>query len=274
MLDFKDRVKIEALRAKVPKTYSIGALKEAFLHAVERSTANLEKCAILFSGGIDSTIVAYAVSSRIKNTVLYCCGLPEASSIKRASHVAKKLNLKLKIIEIDRQEIPELVKKITEVIGTADKLQVQIALPEFITMREIRKDSFDVVFCGQGADELFAGYNEFRHVLKERGYAGVQELIWQKLFEMYERNLKRDLAIANYFGLELKAPFLEEEFILQALAFPPQTKIRSADDLIRKHALRELAQALGIPKELCYERKKAIQYDSGLAKEVERILND
>ncbi len=272
MLDFKDREKIEALKEKVPSAYSLEALKKAFLDVIERNTANLGKCAVLFSGGIDSTIVAYAVTSRVKNTLLYCCGLPKASSFARAEQAAKRLGLKLKKIEINKEKLPELVKKTIEAIGTQDKLQVQIALPEFITMQAIKEDSFKVVFCGQGADELFAGYNEFRFVLKEKGFAGVQELIWKKLFEMYERNLKRDLAIANYFGLELRAPFLDEEFILQALAFPPEEKIHSESDLIRKHALRKLAEALGIPKKLCYEKKKAIQYDTGLAKEVERIL--
>jgi len=272
MLDFKDKKKIEALKEKVPSTYSLKALKEAFLDVMERSTADLNKCAVLFSGGIDSTIIAYAVASRVKNTLLYCCGMPKASSFARAEQAAKRLGLNLKKIEVKKEELPELVKKTIEAIGTRDKLQVQIALPEFITMQAIKKDSFKVVFCGQGADELFAGYNEFRFALKKKSFAGVQELIWKKLFEMYERNLKRDLAIANYFGLELRAPFLDEEFILQALAFPPQTKIYSESDLIRKHTLRRLAQELGIPKELCYERKKAIQYDTGLAKEVERIL--
>ena len=256
----------------MPSAYSSKALKEAFLNVIERSTANLNKCAVLFSGGIDSTIIAYAVASRVKNTLLYCCGLPKTSSFARAEQVAKRLGLKLKKVEIKREELPGLVDKTIKVIGTQDKLQVQIALPEFITMRAIKEDSFKVVFCGQGADELFAGYNEFRFVLKEKGFAGVQGLIWKKLSEMYERNLKRDLAVANYFRLDLVAPFLEEEFILQALAIPPEEKIHSESDLIRKHALRKLAQELGIPKELCYERKKAIQYDTGLAKEVERIL--
>lgn len=272
MLDFKDKEKIEALKEKVPKTYSPKALKEAFLNAIKRDTAELERCAVLFSGGIDSSLVAYAVASEVKNTLLYCCGLPEANSLARAEKAAKRLGLKLKKVVVEKSELPDLIERTAEIIGSTDKLQIQIALPEFITMQAIKEDSFRVVFSGQGADELFAGYNEFRFVLREKGFAGVQKLIWKKLFGMYERNLRRELAIATYFGLDLRAPYLEEEFILQALAVPPKEKIHSENDLIRKHALRKLAQSLGIPEEICYERKKAIQYDTGLAKEVEKIL--
>jgi asparagine synthetase B (glutamine-hydrolysing) len=100
----------------------------------------------------------------------------------------------------------------------------------------------------------------------------VEALCWKKLGEMHERNLDREESLARHFSIELKAPFLDESFILQAMAFPAKEKISSPKDELRKNALREMARSIGLPEKICSEKKKAIQFDSGIAREVEKIL--
>lgn len=269
---FKDPKNIALLRKRVPERHSIKALSNALVLSVKKNSVGLKKCAVLFSGGIDSSLIAFVLKDFVEGIQLYCAGLEGSKSLVRAKENAELLGLELHEVPIEKEEIPKLLDKTRTAINSSERLQLQIALPAFAAMEAIKNASIEAVFSGTGADELFCGYREFNSVLENSGYKGVEELIWKKLAGMHERNLKRELALAKHFSLDLRAPFLEEEFLLQAMAFPARKKIHSASDGLRKHALRELAFSLGLPEKICKEKKKAIQFDSGIAREMRKIF--
>jgi len=130
------------------------------------------------------------------------------------------------------------------------------------------------VFCGQGADELFFGYDEFRRLLESgKTYKELDLLRIKKIENLYDGNLRRDFALADYFGLDLKAPFLDKSFIIQALAFSAKQNVLSKNDFLRKRILRKLALVLKLQKEIAIEQKKAVQYDSGISKILKKVKN-
>ena len=131
---------------------------------------------------------------------------------------------------------------------------------------------YAVFFSGQGPDELFAGYKEFSSILEKGGFPAVQEECWNKLYGMHERNSLRERAIARHFNLEARTPFFFPEFMKQAMLCPPEKKIFSHDDELRKREFRKLAISLGLPKEIAMHRKKAMQYDSGTSKALRNFL--
>jgi asparagine synthase (glutamine-hydrolysing) len=59
-----------------------------------------------------------------------------------------------------------------------------------------------------------------------------------------------------------KQPFLSRDFIEYAKKIPIDKKIRSSNDLLRKHILREVAILLNVPVEAALQPKKALQYGS------------
>lgn len=248
---------------------------ETAFHSTMNKTANgINRAAVLFSGGVDSSLIAKAVAERIPETVLFVVGLEKSKDIEFAEFAAKKLDLKLKKIIVKKEEVPAFAEKTAKAIGSTDLLQLQIGVPEYIALEAVKKDGFKTVFSGQGADELFCGYDEFRKILKEKGYNGVRAEILKKLKEMPERNLKRENALYEYFNLIAIYPLMEKEFIEIALKIPAQEKIFPENDLLRKRIFRKLAESQGIPKEICERKKTAIQYGSGLSKEVKKYLKN
>ncbi|MCD6479042.1 MAG: hypothetical protein J7L44_04120 [Candidatus Diapherotrites archaeon] len=272
MLGVPSREELQSLKKDIPKEYSMDALEKAFIRSIEENTANIKRCAVLFSGGLDSSTIAFAVSQRVKETMLYCCGLPHSKALERATKAASLLGLDLKRVAVNTATLREAVWQVVDIIGSQDTMHVQIAVPEYLCLHAIKEDSFNVVFTGQGADELFAGYDEFRRVLSQKGFSGAEAVLWRRILNIYRDNIDRDRAIAEHFGIELRLPFLHKEFMLQALAFPIEKNLQGKDDFLRKHVLRRLAEHIGVPEELCYERKRAIQYDSGIAKYIRKIL--
>jgi asparagine synthase (glutamine-hydrolysing) len=272
MLGVPRKEELASIKKEIPKEYSLEALEKAFIKSIEENTANVKRCAVLFSGGLDSSTIAFAIAKKVRETTLYCCGFPHSKALERAAKAASLLGLDLKKVIVDDDTLKEAVSEVVDIIGSQDIVHVQIGVPEYLCLRAIKEDSFNVAFTGQGADELFAGYDEFRRVFPQKGFSGARDVLWRRILNIYQDNIDRDSAIAEHFGIELRAPFLHKEFMLQALAFPIEKNLLGKDDFLRKHVLRRLAEHMGVPKELCYERKKAIQYDSGIAKHIRKIL--
>ncbi|MGA6990172.1 MAG: asparagine synthase-related protein, partial [Nitrososphaeraceae archaeon] len=68
--------------------------------------------------------------------------------------------------------------------------------------------------------------------------------------------------IASDYGVTIKKPFLSEKFIEFANTIPIDEKIKSEDDMLRKHIIRRLAIDIGVPQEAAMKPKKALQYGS------------
>jgi len=266
---FKDKNKVKALREKVPSEHSIEALAKALRSAVKERVSS-PKCAVLFSGGVDSSLIALALKE-FTEPVLYCAGTENSKSFPRARENAKLLGLELNEVLIEKNKMQELKKETISVIGSDERMQVSIALPALIALKAIKADGIENVFTGTGADELFCGYREFSTVLEQKDHVAVNELCWSKLEGMFDRNLEREVALAEFVSLNSFDPFLDEDFVLEAMAFPAEEKILSPEDELRKRPLRELAKFMGLPESICSEKKKAIQFDSGSAKELSKL---
>jgi len=253
----------------------ITALHRAFDSAIAKSTKNIEKAAVLFSAGLDSSLIAKAVSERIPKTELFAVGTKNSKDLAFAEDVAKEMGIKLNIRIISEAEIPAYLEKTKKALGSElskELLQLQIGVPQYIALEFVKKRGFRTVFSGQGGDELFCGYAAFKRILEENGYPAVEREI-QHLFDiMPPRNLAREQALAKHFSLEQRTPLLNEAFIQEALKIPAQEKIVSPDDALRKHPLRALARELGVPEKACARPKKAIQYGSGVAETLRKLV--
>lgn len=250
-------------------------LEKAFWKSISQNTKDLNEAAVLFSAGIDSALIAKAVSKRAKNTVLFCAGIEGSRDLETARKTAEEMKLKLVERIVSEKEIKQAIPEVKAILSKLkldDALNLQIAVSEFFAMQAVKKTGIKIVFMGQGADELFAGYDAFRKIVREKGLKAVNAECKKFLEKASKIDLKRDKAIAKHFGLELRLPYCDKEFAKAALRIPACEKIKSENDLLRKHALRKLAKKLKVPED-CYSRpKKAMQYGSGIGKKIKKVF--
>ncbi len=266
VFDLKD------FRKTVPKNSNFEYLFSSFLKAVDYRTAGIKKCGVFFSGGVDSSTIAKAVSGRVGETVLFTAGIAGSSDIVFSDRAANALGLKLVATEIQKDELPQLSLQVLSSLGFFDLMQLGIALPIFVCAREAQKRGLRVVFSGQGSDEVFCGYSSYAKTLAEKGEIAVKEQVWGALNEMWSRNLFREDIVSMHFSLEHRLPFLDLDFLRQAMALPVSEKILSPKDNLRKHAVRKIAARLGLSKEIVERKKSAVQYGSGVQKELAKLF--
>ncbi len=253
---------------------ALGEYERVFDKAIEKRTLGLDKVGTLFSGGIDSVLVSKALQDQGLKVTCYSVGTKDSSDLEMAEEAAKKLNLDIKVEYLTEGLIEELLPEVIEAIELNGLTQVEAAIPMYIAARMCSEDgNHKVMFTGQGADELFAGYTWYGDVIREKGYFALHERMWDDISKLYIDTLEREDRMAMAHSIELRAPFLDRDLIRTAMKISPFLKIKDADDPYRKLVHRELAVHKGIPKYIAYREKSRVQDGAGIHSIIQSIAD-
>ena len=242
---------------------SLNESAEELISLLGRALESIKQpAAISFSGGLDSSVVAAIAMKRMKLTG-YSVGIAGSYDLVNAEKSANALGLELKKIELSEAEILGRVPTVKKLTGLEDRLNVSIAIPLYDSCSAAAGDGFGTILCGQGADELFAGYARYEKMGKKE-----LELALEKDFLALENGgWKRDLSIAKAAGIALVSPFMDTRVSDFARSLPVELKY---DGKERKVVLRTAARLLGLDGAISGQKKKAMQYGSGVAKVLEK----
>jgi asparagine synthase (glutamine-hydrolysing) len=134
-----------------------------------------------------------------------------------------------------------------------------IAAGFFLASSEAKAQGFEMLVAGQGADEIFGGYNRHLEVAK----ADLSSLNRKLIAELpkLEAGLRRDELAIYLGGCEASFPYADFPLARFSLSLPPQFLISHGE---RKVVLRELAKKMEMPPSIVEAPKKAFQYSSGI----------
>jgi asparagine synthase (glutamine-hydrolysing) len=208
---------------------------------------------VLFSGGVDSALLAWELRGR-PSVTLYTLGRTVSSDLPAGKAGAERLGLPWEGLPVDRDEVRAAERRFSqELIGIAEvSRRVLLALGIAIAKAGSRR-----LVCGQGVDELFLGYAHYRGLSPEEA----EQRSHEDLHRLHESDWPRTLRIAEKCGKEILAPYLHPRFEEQALRVP--IDLRRPRD-VPKRFFREWAVERGLPRELAERPKKAVQYGSGV----------
>ena len=116
-----------------------------------------ETITVAFSGGIDSTLVAF-IANKYCNVELIAVGVPGSHDLEAAKSAAKLIGMNIKIIEVNENEMVDEGLEMQEKIDLSG-IEIEFMLPFWIAAKNTTNS---ILMCGQGADELFGGYARFR----------------------------------------------------------------------------------------------------------------
>ncbi len=224
-----------------------------------------QKIGVLFSGGIDSTIIAFILQKLDIPFTCYVAGLDgqtESDDVLVAKQIAEQLEFPLKVCTCTLDETQILLKEVTTIIESSNVIKVGVALPFYLCAKQAKKDGVKVLFSGLGSEEIFAGYQ--RHAQS----TNINAECISGLRKMYERDLYRDDLITMHNTIELRLPFLDYDLVSYALTIPEKYKIKGS---IKKYVLREVSKDLKLPIQFADRPKKAAQYGSKFDKAIEKL---
>lgn len=213
---------------------------------------------VAFSGGIDSTLLAFLCRERGEVTAL-TVGMPGSPDLEAAAAAAGRCGLELRTAHVT--DLDGRLDAALEAMG--GKLSWAENAVAFGRLFELASDlDLGTVAAANGIDELFCGYDAYRREYSS-GPGHLESMIETKLESELEMFGKIG-ELARGAGVRLVQPFLSPGFAECARAVPLGQKVRGASDALRKHAVREAAGLCGVPQDICGRPKKALQYGSGI----------
>ncbi len=238
-------------------------IKELFLKAVEKRVPSTE-LGLLFSGGVDSTLIAAALQELEKDFTCYTSGIQYGNTSKPrdlewAEKTAEEMNLDLEIREVALEEVEEALPKLANWISSTSAVKLGVALPFHMALNGDEK----VVMSGLGSEQLYAGYHRQQNYLNKECLSGLRGL--------FERDLYRDNVIGFRNGYELRVPFLDCDLVENALTIPSEQK---QSEGYRKYVLRKAAVKLGVPEDVAWRGKVAAQYGSNFDKAISKLAKE
>ena len=257
----------QELKDKPPlndKQEIIQRLAQLLLNAVDKRTHH-QNIGIAFSGGVDSTLLAFLCTKLNKKFTLYNTGIAGAPDICWATRIAQFYNWPLKQRVCTLEEAEDIIEKTVTLIPEPTVVKTGIAAPEYVVLDMVKKDNVDVLLGGLGPEELFAGYGRHKQAFKDNR---VHEECWDGLKKIWDNDLTRDLAVINHFNINMQCPFLDKEVVKFAMQIAPELKI---NETTKKIILLETAVHLGLEKEFAFRPKKAMQYGSGFHTAIEKL---
>ncbi|MCW3974681.1 MAG: asparagine synthetase B, partial [Candidatus Bathyarchaeota archaeon] len=231
-----------------------------------------KKLGILFSGGLDSYLIAHIARNLGANVELFCSSFDKYLDKQNAFSGAKSIGLPLHFYRLTLHEIEESLTKILCAIEEPSPLNLSIAIPIYFATKLAKERSFKVVLSGQGSDEIFGGYAKYERILENEGYQKLRHRLCQDIFNIANKNLQRDDGASMANGVEIRLPFLDFKLINYAMRIPPEFKIKQINsNYVRKYILRSLAKSLNLPEEIVARKKTAVQYGSGSWKALKKL---
>ncbi|WP_424019943.1 asparagine synthase C-terminal domain-containing protein [Halorientalis pallida] len=257
-----------------PASDDDAAAIEVVREAVAASTAAVDAAglAVAFSGGVDSAILAARLDAP-----LYVAGFPDSHDVEAARSAAAAMDRDLTVVELTHDDLERAVPELVAATGRTNAMDVQIALPLYLVAERVAADGYDRLAVGQGADELFGGYAKVAKAPDDpRVDAETVRGARREVVTTLPDQLERDVLALRAAGVEPVAPLLDDRVIDAALPLPGHLLVADPEpgadrgDAERKVALRRAAESW-LPEAVAGRDKKAVQYGSLVARELDRL---
>jgi asparagine synthase (glutamine-hydrolysing) len=259
---------IRTLSFSKPKSITLNEAARKLQRLLEDSVRvrvhGVKEVAVAFSGGLDSSIVAFLAKKCGVQVQLVHVSLRGQRETDEAKKAADELKLPLAVHLFEEADVEKTVSKAVALIEESDPVKAAIGIPFYWVAQKTAEAGLDVLLAGQGADELFGGYQRYVNEYISHGAAAVRKTMFDDVVRLPESNLERDKKICGFHGVELCLPFASFGIAEFALSLPVELKIERQRDGLRKLVLRRMALNLGLPEDVVNKPKKAVQYATGV----------
>lgn len=231
----------------------------------------------LLSGGVDSSLIA-SIATKINRErdpdyrlKTYSVGLRGAPDFKYSRMVADYIGSDHTEVIFTLEEGLDCISDIIYKLETYDVTTVRCSIPMYIMARYIKSEGVKMILSGEGADEIFGGYLYFFKAPNPEEFH--KELVSRTL-KLHLSDCLRANKSALSWGVELRVPFLDTEFVNYVMSLRPDDKIPGelnafgTDDnaakipRIEKHILRAAFADNYLPDEVIWRQKE--QFSDGV----------
>lgn len=266
----------EPWRAEVRDDWSeeaaVARLQEILPRAVEKRLMSEVPLGTFCSGGLDSTLVTALASRSLPKLHTFSTGMEGAPDLESALQASEHLGTDHHIRVFTEDEVLNALPKVAYHLESFDAALFRSAVPTYF-VSELARKYVTVVLTGEGADELYAGYQYLKGLPDDKT---VHRELVRITGDLHYVNLQRTDRMTMAHSLEGRVPYLDREHVRFALSLPVRMKIYGPER-VEKWILRKAFPDV-LPESLLWRSKQKFAEGTGshdvIRREAERQITD
>jgi asparagine synthase (glutamine-hydrolysing) len=224
---------------------------------LEEITMRCDANWIAFSGGLDSSILAQIKKESNLNAMTIITQDFLGSDLQYSQITAKHIGIPLELKYVNIVEMLSAVKNTIKILKNFNDIEIRNSIVPYLYLNALKEKNVAKVITGDGADEIFAGYNflvkkdhnELKSELKR--IKGIMHFTSQK--------------IAKELGISVQLPFIDENIIRAVETLPVSLLVNQKNgSKFGKWILRKAFEN-DLPSSVIWREKTAMQDGSGTA---------
>lgn len=222
-------------------------------NSIEKRLISDRPIGCLLSGGLDSSLVASILSKMMGDTKLktFSVGFEDSEDLKYAKQVAKYLNTDHYELILDYDDVIKRIPEVIRHIESCDVTTIRASVGMYMLSEYISKNHPEkVIFSGEGSDEIFGGYLYFH---KSPTFEEFEKETTRLVKDLCYFDVLRADRCTSAFGLELRVPFLDKEFLKYVMSIPGNLRKFTTTE---KYILRKSFTEDYLPNNILYRRKE------------------
>jgi len=236
---------------------------------LEESCNSCQSNLISLSGGLDSSIIAHFLKKRDLNSVAIISEDFVSTDLTYCQMISKEMKIPLSIYNVSTSAILEAIENTIRILKNFNDIEIRNNVVMYLAIKWAKENNHKSIITGDGADELFAGYN----------------FLVNKPENELEVEIKRVCSIMHFptqkigkaLGIGIESPFLNQKIIELANQIPSNLKIKEEDGKrYGKWILRKTFEK-HIPLQIAWRLKSPMQEGagtSGLTNLFESIISE
>ena len=243
---------------------------EAEIYTILEKVISQSKASwISLSGGLDSSIIGHFMKDKNPNSLTIIAKDFVGDDLTYSQIISKHLDIPLEISYVSTEQILDGIKNTIKILKNFNDIEIRNSVVMYMSLETLHKRNVKTVLTGDGADEIFAGYN----------------FLLDKSTEDLEQELKRirnvmhfsSQEIAKTFGIKIESPFLDKRIINFADTIPISMMVNNKNEKVfGKWILRKAFEEY-LPKSIVWREKSPMQDGAGtvgLSDLFESIISD
>jgi asparagine synthase (glutamine-hydrolysing) len=217
------------------------ALTALLIESVRDQQMGEVPIALLLSGGLDSSAIAYACHRLGANYHTFSIGFPTVNEFEYSHAVAARFEQRHTTIEITPEEIVSLFPAVVEAMD--EPMADPACFPLFALCREIRRHA-TVVLSGEGSDELLGGYPQYARLLTapprsvEAQFTEFLDASWYfRGADVPARGGFDPSSFRRHFGYFAERPLLDGMLAFDLKTWLPENLLMKADKILMSQSL-------------------------------------
>ena len=236
---------------------------------LEEITSQCDANWIAFSGGLDSSILGQIKKEQGLNAITIITKDFLGTDLEYSQIMGKHIGVNLELRYVNINEILNAVKGTIKILKNFNDIEIRNSIVSYIYLNTLKEKNVKKVITGDGADEIFAGYN----FLIKKNHAELRTELRRMKEIMHFTSQK----IASELGISVQMPYINENVIKLAEALPIKHLVNQKNGVkFGKWVLRKAFEN-DLPPSVIWRKKTPMQDGSGttgLTKMFDSVITD